>query len=465
MIYAPNSFTVKGVLNPLGTVVSMGTVSIAESHFYCNGTTGNDANDGLTIGTPKLTLGAVFALVPDVVKFNTCVHLAGTFTDFGHIPFQRIIAPGILFIIDGGADTTDIVGDTISDINAADHIGLSTIGWTIDTYCGYQIKITSGAASGDIRTIHSNNPAEAYVCKYFSVDPGASAHFKIVRPTTTLTASTTDSSLNVACVGKGIFIIQRLYFSGDQCQLIVQDSAGAIQCSSCVIDATTPQAIVISGSNNVTLGTTVYNVATFTQDTSNYAGTGLRGAGLPIAATPYLYATDCNQLFLCSSYFMCLSLKRIGYTWMKLGIRFHGIDFDNCNCADIESNVGGYAPILCDYADSGNGIRIRNKSYVITGNNVISSNHLYNGVSTALGGSAYISGTLIKLAGADNGAYGVYCGTQSTVLVADGAQPTITGLWGNVTTPAGVSETWANIETGSILLDSNAMSLVREANY
>ena len=83
-------------------------VTTEKLEVYANSATGNDANDGLSESTPKKTIHAVLAIVPDIIKHETIVHLRGTFDVAPGLNIRKmVIAP---FVIDGGLEV-DIVDD------------------------------------------------------------------------------------------------------------------------------------------------------------------------------------------------------------------------------------------------------------------------------------------------------------------------------------------------------------------
>lgn len=61
------------------------------------------------VSSPKLTLAAVYALVPKVAQHNVCVHLSGTFSEFGSVPFEVWIPDSLkTVVVDGGGAVTDV---------------------------------------------------------------------------------------------------------------------------------------------------------------------------------------------------------------------------------------------------------------------------------------------------------------------------------------------------------------------
>lgn len=161
------------------------TATRAESHFYADGTSGDDAKDGLPAATPKKTLQAVFGLVPDIVKHNTCVHLSGIFDEPGDTYFTADVMLGKYLLIDGGSDVSVVADDGgspwIADIASTTSIGLTTAGWVTDAYAGYYVEILSGVQSGQLVTIQGNDATTLTPFKNFSSSPGVGAQFRIAK--------------------------------------------------------------------------------------------------------------------------------------------------------------------------------------------------------------------------------------------------------------------------------------------
>lgn len=199
------------------------TATRKELHVYADGSSGDDDNDGLSVGSPKKTLQAVLDLIPDVIAHNTSMHLKGTFTD-QFILVSRHIKQFARFIIDGGDDLTQLAGVFTSTAPETDirHIGDSLLSLTPDQYKGYWIEVTSGPAAGEIRNIQQHDATTFTPCVRFSVDPGVGATFRVVRPTTTIQASVGVSFISIQLTGFSQYAyVQRLYFDG--CSLFSND--------------------------------------------------------------------------------------------------------------------------------------------------------------------------------------------------------------------------------------------------
>lgn len=189
----------------------------AVGHYYADGTSGNDTYcDGLVataysagvVHCAKKTLQAVFDLVPFLVKHNTAVHLAGTFTsDSGYL--SRAVEKAAYLVVDGGNAHTSVAGPWTADIHSASSIGLTTAGWSVDAYEGYMMEVVDGTCAGQTRTIHGNTATTITPNRNFSADPGT-ASFRVARPTTEIAGGT----LTVRNFGESQIWVQNLYTSG-----------------------------------------------------------------------------------------------------------------------------------------------------------------------------------------------------------------------------------------------------------
>jgi hypothetical protein len=456
-IYAPGNLITTGI----SSIPGMMTCTTAVSHYYVSDA-GNDSNDGLTVGTPKLTLSAVFALVPDKIKHNTCVHLSGTFSDWGNVQLARLVDLGVLLIIDGGTATTDVVADTVSDINSTTTIGKGAAGWGVDAYKGYTVEITSGGQIGVKRTIQGNTATTLTVCKNWT-DPGALAHFKITRPTATLTATATPSSLTMVNVGAtgyaygttgaGTLVIQNLYFAGTNSALNIQNSSGKVVVCGVILNSTASAPVFLYNSNFVVLAESyVYNTSTFALDTLNGTNVSLLGAA---GTSSYIWVLNCVNVFIQGGFFKYIWCQNTNSLGIQNGVRTHRL---NCyNTAIQFANSSSYALItIGGSTDSG---FLLERSYTIVGDYVTFPSNAAHGMYL-FESTARITGTSVKLAGTGNTSAGVYCDFGSRVLVSSGATPTVAGAT-EASSPAG-NVTWVNVNGGTILAELNSATLIRK---
>ena len=433
------------------------TVTTKTLQVYANGSTGNDTNDGLTVGTPKLTLGAVFALVPDIVKHNVCVNLAGTLTDWGAITLSRT-ALAWLFV-DGGTNTTTLAGPYTADIHETYSIGLTTAGWTANAYRGYSVKVTSGACNGEIRTIQSHTTTTITPTQNFSTDPGA-ATFVIVRPTTTLSASSTESGLTISNLGDSVgqITVQNIYLTGSKAQLSAYNSCGEVAFANVVSDSTKQPPIVANWLNLLLFSSNVYDSSTFALNTLYHTGVTVRGNwSTSLTASVYhvqdfyvygglLNCLDCNS---CGSVFMTQGWKISGmYLWHNLRVAL--------------MSASGFAKGEASGCSNAAGLQIR-RSFVTIYDYVNISSNGAQGMVVDLGSIVQIYTATAALSGSGNVGWGVLCDYDATVLYYNTITPTLTGAGGEVYTATGAgTATWAQIAAGTILSGATYKCLVRK---
>jgi hypothetical protein len=205
-------------LLPLGLGIKAGVKSTTGSmQVYADGTSGLDTNDGLTLGTPKKTLQAVFDMIPYYVKHNSTINLTGVFNDAADSTATLNKYVCSLLVIDGSSAMTvfnDNGGSNFTpDIFSVSSLGLTTAGWVADAYMGYMLEIVSGTCAGQTRMIQGNTATTLTPVRNFSVTPDATSVFRIVRPTTTLSTNAYPLFKND---GQGVMIVQRLYQASGQ---------------------------------------------------------------------------------------------------------------------------------------------------------------------------------------------------------------------------------------------------------
>lgn len=186
------------------TPSNMATVTTSTLHLYANATTGDDSNDGYSLAAPKLTLQAVFDLVPDIVKHLVYVHLAGTFVLTDNVYVIRTCLPGGIILLDGDETLRTAVDDNAGSNYTSTASGTfllthAAAAWTVDEHTGYMVEVLTGPAAGQVRTVHSNTAQDLVPTKPFSVDPTIGATYRIIRPTTEISA--TAASYVSICFG------------------------------------------------------------------------------------------------------------------------------------------------------------------------------------------------------------------------------------------------------------------------
>jgi hypothetical protein len=447
-----------------GTVDTTALVSqtTTTSHYYSHGS-GSDANSGATILLPKATLTASYGLVPYYLKDNTCIHLSGTYTDFGTCGFSRVIAPGKICVIDGGEERITIVADQASNIHTINQVGVVAAGWTIDAYKGLVVQLTTGVCAGEERTIQGNSTSTLSASLNFSQDPGV-PNFKIVRPATTLAASSVDSLFSIANGGNaGILVVQNLYLAGSKCQFKIDQSIGTSIITSVVCASTfsSDAAMLTYNSNDVRfIDSSVYNTSSFSLvSTANGNGAGVSLLGAPGAAQ-YFYVDKALYIEIGGSFFVGTYIYKVQNAIIRNGFRTNTMDMQQVLGSNINKNPSANYPSLIIDKSPGDGLILNVNTFCLMGDNIVIENNTLNGINVQYGAIANITGGATKLAGLGNGGWGAKTGILGNILVAVGATPTLTGTSGEASSFAS-GNTWASINGGTILLDANSKSLVR----
>ncbi|MDP3987011.1 MAG: hypothetical protein Q8P81_02180, partial [Nanoarchaeota archaeon] len=430
------NLTVSGTIN-LATGVSLsGAVSetTSELHIYADAT-GSDSNSGLSGDAPKATLSASFALVPKFCKHNVCVHLTGTFSEFGTTYFSPIIDSGVTVLIDGGTITQAVLGTTAGDIHAATGMGVTGAGWSDNMWTGFWLVITSGALSGERRVIQSNTTDTLVVTKNFSGDPGA-VNFQILYPLTTLT-STTDNGFLVLANGSstGTLQIQNVHVAGTKASIRVVDSVGLVNLTAITSLSTYLDAFYVKNSQNVQFTCdSVLNSSTFAVDTSIKTGVSLITY---TSYTPQLYIESCNYVLLAGGYWNYVDAHSVLRLEVYKGNCIRQIQLYAVSQALFASEAG-YAKVSMRNGPGTDGmICVRDGSNCVTGNLVDCSNGASQGIFVSNHGYVHIVGTGTVMTGTGNVEWGCYAYRHGVVLMVSGATPTLTGINGNVTVPGG----------------------------
>jgi len=443
------------------------TTTTGVFHVYANGSTGNDSNSGLDVDHPKLTLQAVFNLIPDIVKHNTCVHLAGTFNEFGIVNFAKTRegyagASTPIILIDGG-DTTTVVDDnggnhytTIAGTSTSQLV-VSGTPWTTDQRYGYWIKILTGPAAGEIRSIFKNVTDTIYPARYFTSAPGTGATFDIVRPTTTLSASSTTSYILLCNTTRPAVRIQRLYCSGSKVSFY---SLGNLDLclSSLVLNTTASSAWSATSDVSIAVQVNVYNNSSFVLDTSNKTGVSVPGSST-------LDFSGCGRVNLPMLLSRNVELAGCGFSNLWQGSRIRGkLTLTDCanGCGEGTPQFQNTTSPGCQVTTVGDssGVGVLLKNTRVTIHNINISNNTSHGIE-AVKSHVEFTGACT---GSGNGGAGVYAHSGSVVHIKHGAAPTLTGTVGDlaVSSPTAQESTWAAIDAGTPVAIAAEMTMAKE---
>jgi hypothetical protein len=438
--------TVTGLNN---VIPNMATCTTGVGHYYADGTSGNDANDGLTVGTPKKTLQAVFDLVPYLVKHNTCVHLAGTFTS-NTSTINRSTLGTVTLVIDGGTALTTVADSGGSpwtaDIHTTATIGLTTAGWAVDAYAGYFVEIVDGACAGQHRLIQGNTADTITPVRSFSTDPGTCS-FRVSRPSTTLHNSSilmeqvvqAPFVQNVYCTGTSYL----QYLGGDaQITHVVMNSSGTIWAGARLFQSYAPR----------------YNTTTFALE----LGTSYSNAGLSSVSTGKV-----SVYRACYSSFIAAVIKTATCSSASVfaalqGSRFGSIALTAAAAMDTSSsitNTAGWANTRLGWSSPSIGISLVDSPLRI-GSGVDISGSASHGIECNHS-RLHLDGAVT---GTGNGGAGVYAHSGSVVHIKNGAPPTLTGTVGDlaVSDPALEESTWAAIDAGTPVAVLAEMTMAKE---
>lgn len=420
----------------------------ANLHLYADGTSGDDANDGLSAATPKKTLVAV--LVPDVIPTGiwVFVHLSGVFAETAAFNMPAAGGGGNL-LVDGGTDRTAVDANVYTATSTAT-THLTDVGapFTADQYVNLEVEILTGAAAGEHRAVQSNSTTAITPMKNFSVDPGVGATFRFVRPATTLN-----------CVfkinGPWNVVIQNLYWADKAMKVI------AVPCwvniSHCIIEAL--ETVTIRDSFGFSLTNATYSAVD-----GSYISGGTAGYAL-------LFRNVGSSLSI--SNIDCGSFKGVGCSKAKFSrIWFQSYGFG------YGSRIRGVGSYVTGCVSSTYGFLVNSSGYATTKVNPATGvGIVFKGcdleidsgdVSDCGSHGLEIQHSRIDfqgaLAGTGNGGAGVYAHLGSALVIKNGTPPTITGAAGDlaVSNPAAQESTWAAIDGGAPVAVLAEMTMAKE---
>lgn len=456
--------------------------ALGDFHIYADGTSGDDANDGLTALTPKKNLCKVFALLPDVQAFKVSIHLSGVFDldDSSYDVYRQSIggdstivlstagfftAQGTesRLVVDGGLDLS-VVDDNTGSNYAADAdkhsttlIGDDAASWTVDQYVGYVIEVVTGTAAGQRRTVHKNTANSIIPQHPFSTDPGAGAEFRIMKQATTISASVQDTVLRLRGALSLTAYWQNFRFDGSKLGLDVNlDTAYINSFMGVMFNHSRATVFGQPYSTRIVNGSTYssywyYDPDTFEQIIGNdwklcWSVTG----GNDIL----IYDTGVNVYsFVSAKYARIVGCKiaSLSYSCFAAGMLLQG------SRATFLSNEND-RPVL--YGTATQPIRVKNAGGVgieidSQGPFSIGSNDVGGAVIEDCGSHAIeVRGTRLWLwknvQGTGNSGAGVYAHDDAKIWITDGSPPTLTGTVGDlaISNPTLEEATWAEIDGG-----------------
>jgi len=421
----------------------------ANMQLYLDMTGGSDANDGLTLLTPKKTFAAVYALIPQFVLHNVTVNVLGTSTETGTVALERYVATGKVLLVCGGALRT-VVADNggspwVSDIASAASIGLTTAGWTPNLWNGYFCQITTspGTTPPDLavpqeRTIHRHDATTLVPVRNYSTSPVVGATFRVVRPTTEIGTAMT---LLLQNTGNGIMQVQNFHTSSTS-SLRVEKSLGPVYMSHITVASTltsaglTGEPVWVSTGSSLTITPTSYNPATWVL---KGATTDPQCGVSQVAGTGWFYCS-CAHIQVAGSFIKRLLTNRaftfhafMGYNVQGAGSISAGQD-SGTPVTLLNSFAGGYAnsqfgghatkaPFLAVNSSVGFGTPAGAGAGIL----------FIPALATAIHGIEAINSSLRLdlVAGTGFAGLGVYSHAGGCIQPRPGAAPTITGSLGD----------------------------------
>jgi hypothetical protein len=421
----------------------------ANMQLYLDMTGGSDANDGLTLLTPKKTFAAVYALIPQFVLHNVTVNVLGTSTETGTVALERYVATGKVLLVCGGALRT-VVADNggspwVSDIASAASIGLTTAGWTPNLWNGYFCQITTspGTTPPDLavpqeRTIHRHDATTLVPVRNYSTSPVVGATFRVVRPTTEIGTAMT---LLLQNTGNGIMQVQNFHTSSTS-SLRVEKSLGPVYMSHITVASTltsaglTGEPVWVSAGSSLTITPTSYNPATWVL---KGATTDPQCGVSQVAGTGWFYCS-CAHIQVAGSFIKRLLTNRaftfhafMGYNVQGAGSISAGQD-SGTPVTLLNSFAGGYAnsqfgghatkaPFLAVNSSVGFGTPAGAGAGIL----------FIPALATAIHGIEAINSSLRLdlVAGTGFAGLGVYSHAGGCIQPRPGSAPTITGSLGD----------------------------------
>lgn len=439
---APRSSGVEGVIHQL----------------YADGENGSDAWAGDTPSTPKRTLGALGALLPDFIRDSVTLNIRNKFTlDQGSVPTigavgfyvgNQVATTGRV-MLDGGSEVDEVAGPWVADIYAVDRIGRASLTMTPDQYAGRWLEVVDGPMAGRRVAVQENDATTFYPVKAWSLDPGP-ATFRLVEPHTEIygVPGLPSDYAVLGTAGTIRFMVQRLKITGEA--YIAAGRSGSLGLGQVVINAT--KHLLVWNVSEVYMTGAGYHPATGAVLTGDEAG--FARAGLSVLAPSSLMTIAnvglsglFNSVFRCDllldacvldNYLMWHGTKILG----KLSVR----------------NSLPRGPLVSGYAEAGyRKCKISNPAGV--GLELISSGRAYMDGALDIsdcGSHAIVvddSSFLINaagLAGSGNVGAGLHAPNGGKVSFSTGSTPTVTGTVGDVSLD-GTTEasTWAAIAAGT----------------
>ena len=431
-----------GATNPplTNNDLTVARVATAVQNIYLDLTAGSDANDGLTVLTPKLTWQAAFDLLKDIHKANACLNVVGVSAAAGSAYCTVNVRKGFVVLVDGGSAKTVVPAaggvSFVADIGTSSSVGKVGAGWAVNGLKGALVEITGPVGNsliGQTRMIHSNTADTITPSRNWSTT-ALNAEFRIVRPATTVNGSQNHVFRNI---GEGLLQVQNIHF-GATSQPSVQRSPGLVTFSHVTLAQTHaaspigPYAFYVYESAFVNFDRSLIDPVTFA--TKNALTDSQAGVG-QMSGNGWVYFRGCQGGIYCTA----TVLKTLRIAKVNYGHIFQGTNIESYGIIDswhvtgtqltvLNSVVGGYAitqfgghatkaPLLIYHSALGVGDGCK----------------LIPALATAIHGVEMIAGDFRAeaIVGSGFAGLGVFAPGKSTILTKAGSPPTLTGALGD----------------------------------
>jgi hypothetical protein len=454
---------------PDTSVADRATVTTATWAVYANGTSGNDANTGLSAAQAKKTRAAALALVPDIVKHSGSVNFAGTFATAESINFAREVRDAMI-VVTGENDWT-IVDDNSGSKYTTTGASTSSLvvagaGWTVNEHMGLFARILTGAAADEIVQVQKNDDDTITPLKNFAANPGVGATFELVQPKTLINVSSGTDLMRFTLTGFGTgvynagLVVQRLTTQGTKPEIRIEGCTVYTFLSHLCLRSTknTPLWILHGAYGSTT--DYAFDPATFDLVTPATSFGGVFVAG---NSGPAFKANACLKLWLDALLVKTgAEIQNTNMLYLASGFWFVGATTFRALATDdshgLRGNSSGYA--------TGGMVNAAGSNLVLEGCPLVNVTAGNYGGAGAHGIEAISSYLRLDgaVAGAANTDAGVCAHTGSDVTITDDTPPTITGTAAGDFSFDGSNEasSWADIDAGTAVSDISEMSMCKE---
>lgn len=460
--YNIDDYAPKTLLDAYSSIDITYSKTTQSMQWYIDGTSGNDANDGLSAITPKKTWANLLTIIPNSIEHDSSINVSGLLTD--NLTFKRTVFANLY--IDGGYDNKNILsGPHTCDIASSTSIGLSSLALTTDQYEGYWIEIISGTGAGQRRRIFSHT-ANTFVPgrNWNTVPVAGSSVFQIISPATGL-----DGAILLQSVGSGNIVVQNLFLQPNAVSansFVVFFCENPVILQSCMSNSNaTFAAIQARSSRQFSINGAYTNPSTFVSSTFS---THFVGVSVISTRRVLWSATGCGGIFGLSTRSGGISILSSPFTNLGFatGARIRGpCILQNCTNLDASNPIfsvsSGYQVTQFDGVT---GVGISLISVTTTMNGIVVKNSTSHGIeiiNSVITLTAAVTGTGN---GSTSGA-GIYAHANSVLYTKAGAAPTIAGNAGielAVDSPTVQQSTWAAIEAGTPVASANEFTIVKK---